>query len=128
MSEDLKSDREINNQEHTESTNKTTHLESNKLESKRNIKNKDEMRFDSNGDEIVYEIWHNPTWWDYLMYFMLLFLGITMVYGGIEKFLSNEIEKSLLITSLIFGIPLHCLVHIVYFTHAKTAFTLPHKA
>ncbi|EGD0127407.1 hypothetical protein GLN21_10190 [Campylobacter coli] len=122
MGEDLKSDREINNQEHTESTNKTTHLESNKLESKRNIKNKDEVRLDFNGDEIVYEIWHNPTWWDYLMYFMLLFLGITMVYGGIEKFLSNEIEKSLLITSLIFGIPFTLLSSYRLFYTRKNRF------
>lgn len=120
MGENVKSDRESSSQEHTKSTNKIIHLESN-IESK-NLKNKDEMRFDSNGDEIVYEIWHNPTWWDYLMYFMLLFLGITMVYGGIEKFLSNEIEKSLLITSLIFGIPFTLLSSYRLFYTRKNRF------
>ena len=52
MSKNLKSDRESNNT--------TKHIESTKLDSA----NKGEVRLDSHGDEIVYEIWHNPNWSD----------------------------------------------------------------
>ena len=79
---------------------------------------------------VFYDFWQekqrNEFWkmsrQTYLMYFMLLFLGITMVYGGIEKFLSNEIEKSLLITSLIFGIPFTLLSSYRLFYTRKNRF------
>lgn len=66
MSENLKSDRESNNT--------TKHIESTKLDSA----NKGEVRLDSNGDEIVYEIWHNPNWWDYFL--MSVFLCLVLLW------------------------------------------------
>ena len=93
MIKNLKSDIESKNEvTHIESSN----LESNRLESKRetsiNIESKvdfnkrdsksnDEVRLDSNNNEIMYEIWHNLTWLDYIMYSLVLFLGIIVVYG-----------------------------------------------
>ena len=52
MSRNLKSDIKSNNEA-------ILHTESNKLESKKDSKNKDEVRLDSNGDEIMYEERHN---------------------------------------------------------------------
>ncbi|WP_407918858.1 hypothetical protein [Helicobacter didelphidarum] len=67
--------------------------------------NKDKIKRDSHGDEIVYEVRHNPNWWDYIMYFMMLFFGIAMAYGSTESLLFNEeIDKSLPIAALAFGI------------------------
>ena len=81
---------------------------------------------DSN-DEIVYEIWHNPTKWDYVVYFIALFLGIAMVYGGIEAFLFNKIEKPLLITSLIFGVPFTLISSYHLFYIRKNRFYVTHQ-
>ncbi len=83
---------------------------------------KQDIRVDEFGEEILYEIRHNPTWWDYLMYFMILFLGIAMVYVGIEAFLFNEIEKPFLITSLILGIPFTLLSSYRLFYTRKNRF------
>ena len=52
MSRNLKSDIKSNNEA-------ILHTESNKLESKKDSKNKDKVRFDENGDEIMYEERHN---------------------------------------------------------------------
>ena len=93
MSENLKSDRESNNT--------TKHIESTKLDSA----NKGEVRLDSNGDEIVYEIWHNPNWWDYFLMSVFFMFGVAVAYSGTEAFLLNKIENSLFVTSLVFGIP-----------------------
>lgn len=104
MSKNLRGNIEAKKQDSTKAN--TINAESSTLES----------NIDSNNDEIVYEIWHNPTWWDYAVYFIALFLGIAMVYGGIEAFLFNKIEKPLLITSLIFGIPFTLIssYHLLY--------------
>lgn len=93
MSENLKSDRESNNT--------TKHIESTKLDSA----NKGEVRLDSHGDEIVYEIWHNPNWWDYFLMSVFFMFGVAVAYSGTEAFLLNKIENSLFVTSLVFGIP-----------------------
>ncbi|TLD81335.1 hypothetical protein [Helicobacter trogontum] len=81
--------------------------ESNKLESKKptDTKNKDSIKLDSNGDEIVYEIWHNPNWWDYFLMSVFFMFGVAVAYSGTEAFLLNKIENSLFVTSLVFGIP-----------------------
>lgn len=82
----------------------------------------DNIKIDSNGDEIVYEVRHKLSWWDYIMYFIILFLGIAMVYVGIEAFLFNEIEKPFLITSLILGIPFTLLSSYRLFYTRKNRF------
>ena len=124
----LRENRESKNQENIntailESTNKTTHLESKKLDSikettihtessklksKRDSKNNNEVRFDSNGDEIVYEVRHKLSLWDYFMFGVMLFLGIIMLYVGIENLLSRDLESQVkgIMVILIFGIPL----------------------
>ena len=96
MSRNLKSDIESNNEA-------ILHTESNKLESKKDSKNKDEVRLDSNGDEIMYEAKHNLTWWDYIMYSLFFLIGIGTTYSGIESFLSNEIAEATIMSIL--GIP-----------------------
>ena len=98
MSRNLKSDIKSNNEA-------ILHTESNKPESKKDSKNKDEVRFDENGDEIMYEAKHNLTWLDCIIYYIIFLFGILITYGGIESFLSNEIARSLFITLLVFGIP-----------------------
>ncbi|TLD90749.1 hypothetical protein LS80_011540, partial [Helicobacter trogontum] len=75
MSENLKSDRESNDE--------TIHAESTKLDSA----NKGEVRLDSNGDEIVYEVKHKLSLWDCFMFNVMLFFGVIMIYGGIRDFL-----------------------------------------
>ena len=85
--------------------NEAMHTESNKLESKKDSKNKDKVRFDENGDEIMYEARHNLTWLDCIIYYIIFLFGILITYGGIRDFLSNEIARSLFITLLVFGIP-----------------------
>ena len=74
MSGNLKSDRESNNT--------TKHIESTKLDSA----NKGEVRLDSHGDEIVYEIWHNPNWWDYFLMSVFFMFGVAVAYSGTEAF------------------------------------------
>ena len=83
--------------------------ESSKLESKKDSKNKDKVRFDENGDEIMYEAKHNLTWWDYIMYSIMFLVGILTTYGGIDNFLSNKIDGVFFIMLLIFGIPCICV-------------------
>ena len=69
-------------------TNTESKVDSNEKDSKNN----DEVRFDSNGDEIVYEVRYKLSLWDYFLFGVMLFLGIAMVYGGIKKFLSSDLE------------------------------------
>ena len=83
--------------------------ESSKLESKRDSKNKDEVRFDENGDEIMYEVRYNLSWWDYIIYSIMFMFGILTIYGGIDNFLSNKIDGVFFIMLLIFGIPCICV-------------------
>ena len=111
MSRNLKSDIKSNNEA-------ILHTESNKLESKKDSKNKDEVRFDENGDEIMYEAKHNPSWWDYFLMSVFFMFGIIIVYDGIESFLSNEIDRSLFITLLVFGIP-SALLSFYYIFYAR---------
>ena len=102
MSRNLKSDIKSNNEA-------ILHTESNKLESKKDSKNKDEVRFDENGDEIMYEAKHNLTWWDYIMHSIMFLVGILTIYGGIDNFLSNKIDGVFFIMLLIFGVPCICV-------------------
>ena len=95
MSRNLKSDIKSNNEAilHTES--------------KKDSKNKDKVRFDKNGDEIMYEARHNLTWWDYIMYSITLMFGILATYCGIESFLSNKIADTIIMSIL--AIPFNSL-------------------
>ena len=93
-------------------------VEPSKPESKKDSKNKDEVRLDSNGDEIMYEAKHNPSWWDYFLMSVFFMFGIIIVYDGIESFLSNEIDRSLFITLLVFGIP-SALLSFYYIFYAR---------
>ena len=116
INENLRENTESKNQENIntailESTNKTTHLESkkldsikettintesSKLEAKRDSKNNNEMRFDSNGDEIVYEVRHKLSLWDYFMHSILFPFSCLMVYAGLSM------ENGSIILALIF--------------------------
>ena len=104
MGENVKSDRESSSQEHIKSTNKIIHLESNKLESKRNIKNKDEMRFDSNGDEIVFEVKYKLGIKDTIQYIIMFMFGVLLIYAGIKGFVLKQIDIVLVTISMLLGI------------------------
>ena len=93
MSENLKSDRESNNT--------TKHIESTKLDSA----NKGEVRLDSHGDEIVYEVKHKLSLWDCFMFNVMLFFGVIMIYGGIRDFLlANKMDGVMFVMLSILGI------------------------
>lgn len=85
--------------------NKNLSTESKKIDySKSNYKNKDHIKLDSSGDEIVYEIKYKLSLWDYFLFIVMLLLGIVMVYRGMEAFLFKEIENLVVIILLVFGI------------------------
>ncbi|HEF9209615.1 TPA: hypothetical protein SBV85_001206 [Campylobacter coli] len=112
MGENVKSDRESSSQEHTKSTNKIIHLESN-IESK-NLKNKDEMRFDSNGDEIVYEVRHNVYILDTIFQAFLLLFSIILLCIVFNP------SGDMIINSLIFLFGLWGVMHysnILFYRH-----------
>ena len=124
INENLRENRESKNQENIntailESTNKTTHLESKKLDSikettihtessklksKRDSKNNNEVRFDSHGDEIVYEVRHKIGIKDTIQYIIMFMLGIITAYAGIEGFVLERINIVLFTISMLFGI------------------------
>lgn len=91
MSENLKSDRESNNT--------TKHIESTKLDSA----NKGEVRLDSHGDEIMYEVRHRLGIQDTIQYIIMFIFGIMIVYAGIKAFVLQKID--IVIISMILGIP-----------------------
>lgn len=66
-----------------------------------NPKNKDKIRLDSNGDEIIYEIWHNLTWWDYIVLGFLFILTLLIGIAGIEALCANK--TAIFICSVLFG-------------------------
>lgn len=79
--------------------------ESKKMDySNSNYKNKDNIKLDSNGDKIVYEVKYKLSLWDYFLFIVMLLLGIVMVYRGIEAFLFKETENIVVIILLFFGI------------------------
>ncbi|TLD92003.1 hypothetical protein LS80_011080, partial [Helicobacter trogontum] len=71
------------------STLKSNYLESKKPNDTKNnqTKNKDNIKLDSNGDEIVYEVKYKLSLWDCFMFNVMLFFGVIMIYGGIRDFL-----------------------------------------
>ncbi|WP_395148422.1 hypothetical protein [uncultured Helicobacter sp.] len=62
--------------------------ESSKLESKKptDTKNKDNIKLDSNGDEIMYEVRHRLGIQDTIQYIIMFMFGIALVYVGIRGF------------------------------------------
>ncbi|TLD94657.1 hypothetical protein LS80_009865, partial [Helicobacter trogontum] len=67
----------------TESTKlESSTLKSNYLESKKptDTKNKDNIKLDSNGDEIVYEVRHRLGISDTIQYIIMFMFGIMIVY------------------------------------------------
>ena len=87
-------------------------LKSNYLESKRpndtknnETKTKDNIKLDSNGDEIVYEVKYKLSLWDCFMFNMMLFFGVIMIYGGIRDFLlANKMDGVMFVMLSILGI------------------------
>lgn len=92
MSENLKSDRESNNT--------TKHIESTKLDSA----NKGEVRLDSHGDEIVYEVRHRLGIQDTIQYIIMFMFGIALVYVGIRGFVLADRMDGVMFAMLL-GIP-----------------------
>ncbi|MDY5186249.1 MAG: hypothetical protein SPF53_10180, partial [Helicobacter trogontum] len=74
-------------QETSISTESST-LKSNYLESKKpnDTKNKDNIKLDSHGDEIVYEVRHRLGIQDTIQYIIMFMFGIALVYVGIRGF------------------------------------------
>lgn len=80
-------------------------LKSNYLESKRpnDTKNKDNIKLDSHGDEIVYEVRHRLGISDTIQYIIMFMFGIMIVYAGIKAFVLQKID--IVIISMLLGIP-----------------------
>ena len=114
--------RESNNQEHInptmlESNNETKptesikldsiketsiNTESSKLESKKpnDTKNKDNIKLDSNGNEILWELKHKKSlsfFYSWFVRYIVFFGGIYCIIIGIQKYLSRD-DNSLSIT------------------------------
>lgn len=66
---------------------------------------KQDIRYDEFGEEILYEIRHNLSWWDYLVFGTMFLFGIIIVYAGIEDFVLERIDIVFFITLMLFGIP-----------------------
>ncbi|MCI5787015.1 MAG: hypothetical protein MR025_06170 [Helicobacter trogontum] len=76
--------------------------ESNKLESKKpnDTKNKDNIKLDSSGDEIIWELKHKKSlsfFYSWLVRYIVFFGGIYCIIIGIQKYLSRD-DNSLSIT------------------------------
>ncbi|STQ91993.1 hypothetical protein [Helicobacter fennelliae] len=77
-------------------------LESNYLESKKpnDTKNKDNIKLDSSGDEIIWELKHKKSlsfFYSWLVRYIVFFGGIYCIIIGIQKYLSRD-DNSLSIT------------------------------
>lgn len=68
----------------------------------------DNIKIDSNNDEIVYEVKYKLGIKDTIQYIVMLFFGIGAIYIGIENILLGELTEQVngVITLLVFGIPL----------------------
>ena len=89
------------------STLKSNYLESKKPNDTKNnqTKNKDNIKLDSNGDEIVYEVKYKLSLWDCFMFNVMLFFGVIMIYGGIRDFLlANKMDGEMFVMLSILGI------------------------
>ena len=74
------------------------------IESKKpnETKNKDNIKLDSNGDEIVYEARHRLGISDTIQYIIMFMFSIMIVYAGIEGFILKKID--MMIISMLLGI------------------------
>lgn len=92
-------------QETSISTESST-LKSNYLESKKptDTKNKDNIKLDSNGDEIVYEVRHRLGISDTIQYIIMFMFGIALVYVGIRGFVLADRMDGVMFAMLL-GIP-----------------------
>lgn len=80
--------------------------ESNKLESKKpnDTKNKDNIKLDSHGDEIMYEVRHRLGISDTIQYIIMFMFGIALVYVGIRGFvLADRMDRVMF--AMLLGIP-----------------------
>ncbi|HEH5010828.1 TPA: hypothetical protein SHD04_001849 [Campylobacter coli] len=64
--------------------------------------NNNNIKLDSNGDEIVYEVRHHLTWWDYLMFSIFFPFGCLLVYIGLS--MENIADIVFILISLTFSI------------------------
>ena len=72
--------------------NKSLNTESKKIDySKSNYKNKDNIKLDSNGDEIVYEVRHKLIWLNYIVSVFLSLLGSLLTLGILGVMFDGEI-------------------------------------
>lgn len=72
--------------------NKNLNTESKKIDySKSNYKNKDNIKLDSNGDEIVYEVRHKLIWLNYIVSVFLSLLGSLLTLGILGVMFDGEI-------------------------------------
>ncbi|WP_233714195.1 hypothetical protein [Helicobacter trogontum] len=92
-------------QETSISTESST-LKSNYLESKKpnDTKNKDNIKLDSHGDEIVYEVRHRLGISDTIQYIIMFMFGIALVYVGIRGFVLADRMDGVMFAMLL-GIP-----------------------
>lgn len=75
-------------------------LESKDLKTGTNTK---EIKLDSHGDEIVYEVRHRLGIQDTIQYIIMFIFGIMIVYAGIKAFVLQKID--IVIISMLLGIP-----------------------
>lgn len=75
-------------------------LESKDLKTGTNTK---EIKLDSHGDEIMYEVRHRLGIQDTIQYIIMFMFGIALVYAGIKAFVLQKID--IVIISMILGIP-----------------------
>ena len=80
----------------------------------------DNIKIDSNNDEIVYEVKYKLGIKDTIQYIVMLFFGIGAIYIGIENILLGELTEQVngVITLLVFGIPL-ALMSCYYLFYAR---------
>lgn len=90
-------------------------LQNKTLESK-SLKNNNEVRLDSNGDEIVYELRHNLSWWDYFMFSIFFPFGCLATYAGLELALTEK-HISYIIFALMFLIFSIWLLHDIFYKY-----------
>ena len=91
----------------TESTKlESSTLKSNYLESKRpnDTKNKDNIKLDTHGDEIMYNVKHRLNISDTIQYIIMFMFGIALVYVGIRGFVLADRMDGVMFAMLL-GIP-----------------------
>ena len=71
--------------------------------SEKQLSDTESKKLDSNGDEIVFEVKHNLSWWDYVVIGLLFIFTLIIGIIGIEALCANKTDISTFIFSVLFG-------------------------